>query len=94
MTEVIKRNGSREPFEPEKIRRSVKKAAVDSGSSLETKKDVIDRISNYTISVAEQKDEIETKEIRERVLEEMDKLEPSISGAWRKFDRKYKSIQT
>jgi transcriptional regulator NrdR family protein len=93
MTKVIKRNGKKVPFDPKKIRRSIKKAVIDSGSSLEKKRDVIERISNYLIESSEQKDKIETKEIRMKALVELEKADPAISGAWLRFDKKYKSIE-
>ncbi|HII83325.1 MAG TPA: transcriptional regulator, partial [Methanobacterium subterraneum] len=44
MAKVIKKKGSIEPFNPNKIKGSLQKATIDAGYSLEEKKDIINQV--------------------------------------------------
>jgi len=88
--EVIKKSGEKEPFDTEKIRRSIQAAADETDLSEERKKEVVEQVANSAIQLAEGKEEIATSEIREKILDELDKIEPSVSAAWRKYDQEKK----
>ena len=90
MTEVIKRNQSKEEFDTEKIRSSVRAAAQDINMGEEKTREVVERVSRSTIDMAQSRNEIESSAIREKILGELDRVEPSMSEAWRKFDQKNK----
>ena len=44
------------------------------------------------LAVAEEREreEIATSEIKEKILSELDRIEPSVSAAWRKYDEEKK----
>lgn len=84
---VIKRDGSKEPFDPEKIRKSIEAAANEAGLAGERKGEVISQVAAATIDMADQKDEIATSEIKDKILSELDRIEPSVSAAWRKHEQ-------
>ncbi|RLC38062.1 MAG: transcriptional regulator [Candidatus Nealsonbacteria bacterium] len=84
--EVIKKDGRREPFDPEKIKNSIRKAADGTDLSEERKNEVVQQVAQVVIQMAEEKEEIATSEIREKILSELDRVEPSVSAAWRKYD--------
>ena len=90
MTIVVKRRGSVENFDPEKVRRSMQKAAIDAGYSLEDKEDLINEISELVTENLKNEDEVKSDVICEAVLNEMLASSPEIVEAWRKFDRRYK----
>lgn len=89
---VIKRNGSKEAFDPEKIKNSIRAAAGETDLPEETVNRVVEEVSAAAIQLADTKEEIATSEIREKVLSELDGKEPSISEAWRKYDKEHKGI--
>lgn len=90
MTDVVKRSGDKEVFDIEKIRRSIQKAAIDAGVSLEKINGRIDEISKDVVKMAKMKGDIDTNEIRNSILSKLDSINNSIADSWRRFDRKYK----
>jgi transcriptional repressor NrdR len=90
MTEVRKRLGHTEAFDPNKIRRSIQKAVLDAGYSLDEKKELIDEVSNSIIEKSKEQREIDSKSIRNSMLVNIEKIQPSIAQSWRRFDDKYK----
>jgi len=87
MTEVIKKDGRREPFDVAKLRRSIETAAREAGIPEERAREVVDRVASIAIEMAEKETEIESGAIRERVLSELDSIEPAVSQAWRNYDQ-------
>ncbi len=85
---VIKRDGTKEPFDKEKIKKSIAAAAQEAGLSEKQAKKAVKKVSKVAIKIAKKKDEIATSEIREKILSELDALEPSVSEAWRKGEQK------
>lgn len=92
MADVIKRSGQREAFNSEKITNSIRKAAVDAGIRIDKKRKMIEGVAKKVTEMAEQKGQIETSALRDKILNELDKAEPKVAEAWRKFDQKYKTI--
>ena len=91
MTNVKKRNGEIQPFEAEKIRNSIRKAAIDAGLSPDKKKKMIEGVAKKAIEMAKQRDQIETRALRDTILAELEKTEAPLAEAWRRFDNKYKA---
>lgn len=84
---VIKKDGIKEPFDAEKIKRGLFGAAKRANLSQERINEVVQRVSDAAIKLAEGKDEISTIEIRDKILSELDIIEPSISENWRQYQR-------
>lgn len=82
--EVTKRDGSRQPFDEGKIRRSIEAAAQEAGLGEERVMELVDQVSRVAIEFANGKEEIATSEIKEKIFSELDKVEPSASEAWRR----------
>ena len=90
--EVIKKDGIKQPFAPEKIRNSIMAAAARTTDlSEERKKEVVEQVAAIVIQLVEEKEEITTSEIREKTLSELDSVEPAISESWRKHDQEKKA---
>ena len=91
-SEVIKKDATREPFDPEKIRKSIAVASQQANLSEERKNELVGQVATAAIQMAEGKEEIATSEIREKILSELDRLEPSVSAAWRKYEQEKKGV--
>lgn len=91
MAKVIKRRGTVEDFNPNKIKGALQKATIDAGYTVEEKKDILDEVYSNIAKKIEGKEKIDTETIRGCLLTELDKCEPYILKSVRKFDRKYKS---
>ncbi len=91
MTKVIKRRGTVEDFNPNKIKGALQKATIDAGYTIEEKKDILDEVYSNIIQKLRGKEKIKTETIRDCLLTELDKCEPYIVKSVRRFDRKYKS---
>lgn len=81
---VIKRDGTKEPFDAGKIKNSILAAAQRTELPEDRRDEVVIRVSSVVLELAAQKEEIATSELREKILSELDAIEPSISEAWRK----------
>ncbi len=90
MVEVVKKGGRNEPFDGEKIRKSIEKAAIDAGYSLERIKDITDETIKDITEEAGKSGEIDTDAIRDSIFNRFEKNESSIVKSWKKFDAKYK----
>jgi transcriptional repressor NrdR len=92
MTQVEKRTGNKETFDPEKFRRAMLKAAIDAGYTLEGMVDLtlIDEITEDVVEEAQEKGEIRTYTIRKRIINKLERAESSIADSWKRFERKYK----
>lgn len=84
--EVIKKDGSREPFDPEKLRESIRAAAEMTDLPQDRVEELVQEVGDVAIEAAEQKEVIGTFAIREAILRELDQVEPSVSEAWRAYE--------
>ncbi|MBU3942859.1 transcriptional regulator [Patescibacteria group bacterium] len=87
MAEVIKKNGTKEPFDPEKIRKSIAGAAQRTDIPEERKNEVVEQVTAAVVPTLEGREEIETSEIRETILSELDRIEPGVANAWREYEQ-------
>jgi len=85
MTEVIKKDGTKEPFSSEKIRKSIAGAAQQADIPEERKEEVVSQVAGTVIPTLESKEGIDTSEIKEIILGELDRVEPAVASAWRKY---------
>ena len=86
-TNVIKRDESKQPFDEEKLKRSIKLAVQDAALSSDRTDEVVNQVLPVALAAANSKEEIATSELKETILAEMDKVEPSAAEAWRKYDQ-------
>ena len=92
LTTVVKRKGLIEPFEADKIKGSLQKAALDAGFSLKEKQEILDevyaKVSEQLEKMVDQEGKIKSETIKVCLLTELDKCEPYISKSWRSFESK------
>ncbi len=84
---VIRRDGSREPFDEGKIRRAIEASAREAGLPADRVTAVVNQVANVVLAFAAPKEEISTLDIRAKVLALLEEMEPSVSAAWRRFDK-------
>jgi len=86
-TEVIKKDGQREPFNPDKIRDAIWAAAQRTDLSDEDKEEIVERVASKVIEMFEDVDIVATTEIRDAILEELDSVSPEIANCWREYEK-------
>ncbi len=91
MTNVLKKKGTKESFDPNKIKGSLQKATIDAGYSIDEKKNIINEVFLNINKKLDNETEVSTDTIRMCLLTELDKCEPYIAKSVRRFDSKYKS---
>lgn len=90
--EIIKRNGSREPFDGSKLKNSIQRAAESVGINQERIDDLYNKVKKDLIFYFRDVSEVSSLEVKSRTLEFLDMEEPSISDIWRSFDDKHNSL--
>lgn len=89
---VIKRDGTKEPFDAEKVRKSIAAAVQRTELSEERGNEVVEQVSDAVLQVAAGKEEIPTTELREKILSELNTIEPSVSEAWKQHEQEKGSV--
>lgn len=89
---VIKKDGSKESFDASKIEKAVRTASAEAGIAEERVSEIAKQVLDAVAQIAANKEEIATSEIKDKVLSELDTLEPAVSGAWRKHDQEKANV--
>lgn len=89
---VIKRSGAKEYFDPDKMKKSIENASESVKLSKERKEKLIERVYKPVLEEIKDKEEVETKEIRDRILQKLDELEPKVAKAWRRYETEVKGL--
>ncbi|XOB40385.1 MAG: ATP cone domain-containing protein [Candidatus Nealsonbacteria bacterium] len=84
---VIKKDGTKEPFDAEKIKKSIAGATQRTDIPEERKNEIVEQVSSTVLQMTGEKEEITTTEIKEKILSELDTIEPSVSESWRKYEQ-------
>lgn len=83
--QVIKSDGSKMPFDAKKISRSITRAAQDAKLAPAEINKIVNEIHDTVLQFIESKDKIMSSEIRDLILQELDRIEPRVSAEWRRF---------
>jgi len=93
MTDVIKRNGKKEPFSEQKVKSSVESAVKDAGYTVNAQKKLIDRTMDDVNKAVHGKEEISTAKIRNIVINDLEqewgKDQVPVARAWRNYELKH-----
>ena len=89
MKEIIKRNGQKEPFKMKKLRNSIEKAVKQAGFSVEEKRNLIDNTYTRAIQVAEARDQIQARAIRNEILNYLQHEDKEVANAWKNYEEKH-----
>ena len=89
---VIKKNGSKVPFDVDKIRKAIFAASKDVGLSTDSAQSVASRVISSVLQYTSNQEEIYVDELRSLVLEGLDDFAPNVSKAWKEYDQKNKTV--
>ena len=93
MTDVIKRDGKKEPFSKEKIKNSIKSAVKSAGFKTESQKRLIDKALNDINQAIQGKNEISSSKIRNIIINDLEQdlyeNEVPIVRAWQNYELKH-----
>ena len=89
MTDVIKSNGKKEQFSKQKVRKSVENAVKDAGFSPQEKMNVIEHASQDVSQMAQNQDEIQTRQIRDTVINDLEQDDQQVANAWKQYERQH-----
>ena len=89
MTDVIKSNGKKEPFRPEKIRKSIESAISDSGSTITREMKAIEHATQDAENLARGRNEISTKDIRDEIVNDLESDAPEAAQSWRNYEKQH-----
>ncbi len=89
MTDVIKSNGKKEQFSEQKVRNSVENAVKDAGFSPQEKMNVIDHASQDAVQMARNKSQIQTKQLRDSILNDLEQDDQQVARAWKQYERQH-----
>lgn len=85
-TFVTKKDGTKVPFDAEKIKSSIVAAATDAGLSEQEAASIAGETAPSVVADLEGTDEVSSREIREKILAELDASFPAIAKAWRDYE--------
>lgn len=83
---VTKKDGTKVPFDSEKVKSSVMAAALEAGLLQEEAASLAGKVLEAVSMSFEGQEEVSTSEVREKALSELDTMAPAVSEAWRKYD--------
>ncbi|MDO8660062.1 MAG: ATP cone domain-containing protein [Candidatus Parcubacteria bacterium] len=84
---IIKKDGTKEPFDTQKIKNAVVAAATDAGLSIEEGFKIAEDVSGTIARSILNLNEVVGAEIRARILSQLDATTPKVAEAWRKYDK-------
>lgn len=83
---VIKKDGRKELFDFEKLKKSIAAAAKDAGLTPEKASELVTEVSANVFQLISKNEEVQSKEIREKILSELNRVEPAVVESWQKYE--------
>lgn len=90
ISQVVKKDGGKEPFDVEKIKKAIESAAREAEIAPERVQEVVDIVTRSVMKTLEGREDVPTSEIRERILTALGSVEPPVSTAWNRYDKEEK----
>jgi transcriptional repressor NrdR len=91
MSNVIKKDFKKEPFEPSKVKRAIEYAALQADFPRERVFQLVEKVFAPIKKVVEMNDEVSSEEIRKIILNALEKEEPIVAKEWKLFERIHKT---
>jgi transcriptional regulator NrdR family protein len=88
--QVQKRKGYQEEFQVEKLKKSIKNAAISATFDEDRAFQIAEEISSYVLESVRDLNNVDTYSLRDLILNKLDKDYPEIAEAWRKYDKEVK----
>lgn len=89
MTDVIKRNGKKEPFQPQKLRKSIENAVTDAGFTVTKQMKAIEHATQDAENIARERNEINVEELRNEIVNDLESDAPEVAQAWRNYEKQH-----
>lgn len=86
VNQVIKKDGSKEPFDVEKVKKGIRMASQQAGFDEARKNEVTEKVTAKVIEAFQNQEEVRALEIRDKILSELDIEAPAASAAWREYE--------
>ena len=83
---VIKKDGTKVPFDAEKIRSAILAAASQAGLKDDAAADTAQQVLDSISMALSGEEEIPTVEIKDKIIFELDTIAPDVSAAWKKYE--------
>jgi len=83
---VIKKDGSKEPFDADKIKHGVSMAAAQAGLTAEEAEALADKAAVSVQESTAGAEEVQVTDIREKILSFLDTSAPKVAEAWRSYE--------
>ncbi len=83
---VTKKDGTRSPYDAEKIKHGVMHAALEAELADAEADAIAEEIATSMASTFESVEEVSTEELREKILSELDATHPAVAESWRKYE--------
>ena len=84
--QVIKRDGTKEAFDENKVRKSIEAAGTDANLSADRASAIVNQVAGAVLGFAAPKEEIATSELAAFILAQLDQVEPAAAVVWRKHN--------
>jgi transcriptional regulator NrdR family protein len=88
---VIKSDGNVEDFNIAKLKKSIENAALDAGYEEDKVFQIVEDVSQYVLESINDLERVDTKSIRDLILNKLDQDYPNIAKAWRDYDSQVKN---
>lgn len=89
---VVKKDGTRQPFDAEKIKSAIANAAREAGHDDAKVASVVDQASAGVLALAGGVEEVASAELKMKILADLDTMAPEVAAAWRKHDLEKKGL--
>ncbi|WP_414469749.1 ATP cone domain-containing protein [Methanobacterium sp. ACI-7] len=89
MTDVIKRNGKKEPFQPQKLRKSIENAVTDAGFTVTKQMKAVEHATQDAENIARERNEISVEELRNEIVNDLESDAPEVAQAWRNYEKQH-----
>ncbi len=83
---VTKTDGTRVPFQEEKLKNSIVAAGHDAGLSNEEATEIATQVMSLVMPLIQNQEEISSAELKEKITAELEVSYPALADAWKKYD--------
>ncbi|MFH1801629.1 MAG: ATP cone domain-containing protein [archaeon] len=90
MTQVIKRGGKRQAFNPSKIRNAIKSAAKEAKLPRAKIQRLIKEVGDSVVDFYKKKRIVKSTVLRRSILRRLERKSKAVASAWRRYERKKK----
>jgi len=84
---IIKKDGTKEPFNVEKIKSAVVAATTQAGLAADEGMKIAEEVVSTIVKSIANLSEVSGVEIRARILSQLDSIAPKVAESWRKYDK-------